>query len=202
MPADKDPSQADGPDASLEEFWRRSLDRLMSHARRFADGRDEVAEEFVAAAMVKILAYLRSGGGPVGDIESLAFVTLPHVVFDHWRQRRREAQCLAAAMELKDEEASEAGTPEAIIQARHSYRQVLESLAAETGDNRELFHKRFIQELSYTEIARELDVSEALVRKRVQTLRRRLRASVDRENAASPVTATAPRRPLKGPRRY
>lgn len=183
--------------ACLEQFWRASADRLMNRARRFADGRDEIAEEFVATALLKLVAYLRGAARPVDDIESLAFVTLRNVAFDHWRQRRREASGLASVMEIMEEGSGVPGAEE-ILLSRHRYQRVLAVVESEPGTTRSLFYKRFIEELSYTEIAEELAISETLARKRVQTLRRRLKASVDTENPTAPVTPRGSRRPNKG----
>ncbi len=175
--------------SKLEDFWRCNFSRLMKRARRFANGHDEIAEDLVATSMVKIVAYMRCASRPIDDIESLAFVTLRNVAYDHWRKRRRSAQQADAASALIEEDAAGDGFAEEAIFYRQIFQHVMHVIECEEGVEQSLFHKRFVQQLSYADVAEQLDISEALARKRVQTLRKRLKASLKTKYDAEPFTA-------------
>lgn len=188
-----DASEA-GQDTSIEVFWRKNSDRLLRRAYGFANGRSDLAEELVSTSMLKLIAYMRNAPRAIDNLESLAFVTLRHVAFDRWRKKRRETEGLTDMARDKAEDAQALKLADDILHARQIYNRISEHLETQDEDTQFLFYQRFILELPYADISAQLGISEALARKRVQSLRRRLKTVIESESQSRALTNTTPKR--------
>lgn len=161
------------------EAWSRTRPELLRRARRLADGHADRADDLMSATAIKALMFMRRSPDAMTDPDGFLFVVLRHVFLDSVRRQTRERAVIDDGADVQDEHTHASGSL-ALSQAQRLELQeqldsVVRAVRQLTREQRQLFGMRFVQELSYPVIAEQLQVSEALVRKRVQLLRARLR---------------------------
>jgi RNA polymerase sigma factor (sigma-70 family) len=169
---------ADGDADAYSEFYVRHRGSVVAFLRA-RTGRSETAADLLAETFVAALESLRSGGqvppSPVGWVMTIA----RNKLIDSWRRGRVEDEArrrlglepliLTDADVFEIDELS-ARTDVAVDLARQLPADQFAALAAHVLDER-----------SYEEIARELETSPAVVRKRVSRALRALRTGLGRD---------------------
>lgn len=168
------------------DAWTRALPELRRRARRLANGHADRADDLVADTAIKALVFVRKSPQGLTDLHGLLLVALRHVFLDDVRRRKRESQVLSTEADVRDG-VEEAGSGEPTAPQRAELQEqmahVMAAIAALSREQRRLFALRFIDELPYPVIAGRLHIGEPLLRKRIQLLRRRLRATLDRHES-------------------
>lgn len=161
------PTDAD----SFAAFYRRFERPVLGFFMRCV-GRQDLAADLMAETFARALEDLDAYDPARGRADQWLFGIARHVLAASLRGGRVEAQArlrLGLPALVLDDHAAE------IIERLSSSERVLEALPEE---QREAIRGRVIHERSYSEIASELECSEALVRQRVsrglRTLRLRL----------------------------
>lgn len=158
-----------------------NLAAFRSYARGLTKGDLGTAEDIVSEALIRVAGrYARTGVMP-DNPRAYTLTTLRNVFVSrcrmaHDRQPGRgppEADLSTLADHLVLE-----GRPTALeaLEVKQSLAALDLASARFNQSSRTLFRMRFLEELSYAEIARQLSITEPLARKRVQVLRARLRA--------------------------
>ncbi|WP_036665780.1 RNA polymerase sigma factor [Paludibacterium yongneupense] len=162
----------------FECAWRAVQDNLLRKARRLCRGDAAQADELLADTALKACLYLRKQPEKVRDPEGFLFLVLNHVFLDHIRRLGRERTVFNFDLDIDadfiGEIASHTPGLELELELRQQLQQLDRALATLSPGQRDLFALKFEKELSYPVIAASLSISEALARKRVELLRRRL----------------------------
>lgn len=161
------------------EAWNRRRPELLRRARRLADGSADRADDLMSATAIKALTFMRRSPDAMTDPDGFLFVVLRHVFLDSVRQQLRERAVIDDGADIQEERTQASGafalSQMQRLELQEQLQGVVRAVRHLTREQRQLFGLRFVQELSYPVIAERLQVSEALVRKRVQLLRMRLR---------------------------
>lgn len=169
---------AEGEGEAFSEFYVRHRGLVVAFLRQ-RTGQADVAADLLAETFVAALDWLRTGGGlpasPVGWLMTIA----RNKLIDSWRRgrvedetRRRlglEPLTLIDANLLEIDELS-ARTEVALELARHLPAKQFAALSA-----------YILDEQTYAEIARQLETSPAVIRKRVSRALGALRSGLDRD---------------------
>ncbi|MCC8395291.1 RNA polymerase sigma factor [Paraburkholderia sp. MMS20-SJTR3] len=169
--------------ARFESAWRNVRAQLTRRARRLVRGDAEAADELLADTALKALLYMRRMPERIRNPEGFMFVVLNHVFVDRVRQVGREARVIFYCDEFDVEHfamlAESAPSPTQTLESGEGLSLIASALDDLSANERRLFALKFEQELSYARIAGELQISEALARKRVELLRKKLRKAAD-----------------------
>jgi RNA polymerase sigma factor (sigma-70 family) len=152
------------------------LPELRRRALRLCGGQADRAEELIANTALKALLFMRRSPTALGDPEQFLFVVMRHVFIDSVRRHGREDGLFErgdAACERGDAQAEESIAPRRLEAA---LMRVIAAVSAMKHEHRRLFEYRFLQDLPYPVIADRMRIDESVARKRVQLMRRRLRA--------------------------
>lgn len=169
-------------DAMFVDAWRAAFPELRRRALRLAEGQRDRADDMVADTAIKALLFMRRSPQAMTDPRGLLFVVLRHVFVDAARRRKREAEVVDRAVDAGAEiDRAIAVGPSAPqhVELQDQMARVAGALAGLSREQRRLFALRFVEDLPYPAIAGRLRVNQPLVRKRVQLLRRRLKAAAD-----------------------
>lgn len=170
-------------DAMFVNAWRAALPELGRRALRLAEGHRDRADDMVADTAIKALLFMRRSPQVMTDPRGFLFVVLRHVFVDAVRRRKREGEIIDRAVDAGTEvDRAVAGGLSAPQHAevQNQMARVVVAVAALSREQRRLFALRFVEDLPYPAIARRFHVNQPLARKRVQLLRRRLKAVADR----------------------
>ncbi|AWV08581.1 RNA polymerase sigma factor [Marilutibacter maris] len=166
-------------DRMFIEAWNRTRPELLRRARRLAEGHADRADDLMSATAIKALMFMRRSPEAMTDPDGFLFVVLRHVFLDSVRRQSRERAVIDESADVQDEHTHASGSLALSQTQRLELHEQLDSVVSAvkrlTREQRQLFGMRFVEELSYPVIAEQLQVSEALARKRVQLLRARLR---------------------------
>jgi RNA polymerase sigma factor (sigma-70 family) len=170
---------ADGDADAFSEFYVRHRGLVVAFLRQ-RTGRADVAADLLAETFVAALDWLRSGGAlppsPVGWLMTIA----RNKLFASWRRRRVEDETRRRLglepLILTDENLAEIED----ISARTDV--ALELARRLPADQFAALEAHILAERSYTEIARELETSPAVVRKRVSRALGVLRVALGRDD--------------------
>lgn len=166
-------------DQLFEASWRAVQSELKRRALRRAKGDQDQGQEWLAATAIKALLFFRRSPERIRDPQGFLFLVLDHVFFDSLRRRKREGRLIDETIDLEHDHLAVLAAPCASVLERVECYERLERVEAHVAllpmPQRRLFEMRFIEDLSYPQIAAELQVKLPLVRKRVQLLRIALR---------------------------
>lgn len=166
-------------DALFERAWKAVHFDLKRRALHLVRGDRASAEDLVADTAVKALMYMRRMPQRIRNPEGFLFVVLNHVFLDHVRHSDREDRVLRFSGDFDDDHCADAMavTPQPLdaVEMMESLSVLSSAVQRLPASWRQLFALKFEQDLSYAVIAERLHINEALARKRVELLRRRLR---------------------------
>lgn len=161
--------------SSLQKNWPA----LRRRARHLSMGDQALADDLLAEASLKLLLYKRKHQVDNGDLTGLLFVVLNHVFLDKLRRERREQQFIEYSdFSENDVAMKQIGTQtdsSERLELGQSLEQIYQAFELLSAEQQQLFRLKFEQNLSYAMIAEQLGINQALARKRVEILRRRLR---------------------------
>ncbi|WP_114811715.1 RNA polymerase sigma factor [Paraburkholderia kururiensis] len=172
--------------AAFERAWRSVHGHLEQRARSLAKGDRVAADDLVANTALKALVYMRRMPDRIRNPEGFLFTVLNHVFLDSVRHASREGRvlyyCDESDADYLGAAAATAISPAHIVELGEGLALIAEAIERLTPAQRQLFSLKFEHELSYAAIADELNINEALARKRVELLRRKLRAAVEKRD--------------------
>jgi RNA polymerase sigma factor (sigma-70 family) len=172
---------------TFESAWKNVRLHLERRARKLARGDRVAADELLADTALKALLYMRRMPHRIRNPEGFMFAVLNHVFLDSARHASREARvlyfCSEDDMDYFSATATTATSPTHILELDEGLTQIADIVENLPPLQHLLFSMRFEQEMSYAAISRELNISEALARKRIELLRRRLRTTLHRQQS-------------------
>ncbi len=161
--------------------WSASYPILMRRARRLAAGGRQDPEDLISQATIKVLNYLdqqREAENFIG----LMLVSLMQVHLD--AKRSTGNRIFAQSDELTDQtgfferDGSEICVERSYI-AKETLGDIFDCLAKLPPSSQQLFHLRFVCDLTYLEISEVMAITEACARQKVKKLREKLQAWVE-----------------------
>lgn len=165
---------AAGDGEAFAEFYRRRLKLVVAFLRRRTNTA-EAAADLAAETFVAALSHLQAGGAPPPNAIAWLLTIARNKLFDSLRRGRveDEARCKLQLerLELSDEDLDAVERMTAATQMPADLLDLLPS------DQRSAVEAHVLQERDYAEIAAELHISNAVVRKRVSRGLHRLRTS-------------------------
>ncbi len=172
-------AEAFASDATFERAWRAVRSDLERRARHLAKGNRIAADELIANTALKTLLYMRRMPTRIRNPEGFMFVVLNHVFLDSVRHADREGRVLYYSADFDADHLSEIATtalaPAHVVELSERLFAIAAAVERLPTEQKQLFALKFEQDLPYSAIASQLQISEALARKRVELLRRKLR---------------------------
>ncbi|MDR6679606.1 RNA polymerase sigma factor [Pseudomonas oryzihabitans] len=166
-------------DQLFEQSWRAVYPELRRKSLRQTRGNLDRAQECLAATALKALLFFRRSPQRIRDPQRFLFLVLDHVFFDSLRHKRREEQILDLSVELElvnpDDAAISSSSPFEQLELCERLEHLHRHLAYLPFLQQRLFQLKFVDDMPYPQIARELGITEPLARKRVQLLRAALK---------------------------
>jgi RNA polymerase sigma-70 factor (ECF subfamily) len=173
-------------DSMFTAAWSEMLPELRHRALRLSNGHHDRADDMLADTAVKALIFMRKSPGSITDPRGFLFIVLRHVFLDSIRRCRNEVAVLDARLDAQaciDAAIDQGPSAQRVVDMHDSLKAVGDAVAAMSSDQRRLFAFRFVDELPYPAIAERLGIQQPLARKRVELLRRNLRATFGRRLA-------------------
>jgi RNA polymerase sigma-70 factor (ECF subfamily) len=149
----------DTPNLEAADGWRSVADAVRRFARRRTRCAD-LAEDIAQETVLRLMDYAQRQ--EVASLYALAFRIAENLIAEHQRRRRRHK-----AIELTDEIACPAPTPERVMEGREAVRALSAALARMPRLRREVIVRRRVLHQSCEAIALELDLSLKAVEKHV-----------------------------------
>ena len=160
-------------------LWRQHHDYLLRVALRLSRGDRHEAHDILGDACLRLVEDMPRYAAAVQDSRRWLVRVVVNVAIDRIRRRKRLSPSVGSlddvAALIDSSGGGEARTPEMETAWRESMRQTLDAMAALPPRLSSVARLHFLQERSYAEISRELVISEALARKRIQEVRSLLR---------------------------
>jgi RNA polymerase sigma-70 factor (ECF subfamily) len=208
--ADRDPSDAallsvlaGGDEAAFWRLWNRYRVGLGRICRRKMGGNLADAEDVLSQVMLKALDRLPAYGGRIVCLEAWLHQLARNMCVDLWRERR---QRLETAENWKAVVLADAGSGQR-ISLDEVAKEIQERIAALPASLREPLVLHLVREIPSKEVASQLGLSPANVRKRVQSACAWLRSEMANGRAGNYETGTAKTHPslpalaIRAPRR-
>jgi RNA polymerase sigma-70 factor (ECF subfamily) len=169
----------------FEQAWRSVHADLGRRARRLTRGDYDRAEELLSRTALKAFLYICQASERVRDAEGFLFLVLNHTFLDSARRNTREEKVIDPYVDLDTDSihavACPSPSPLQALLMQEQLEQVRQALEALSPEQQHLFALKFEYEWPYSQIAGELGISEALARKRVELLRKKLQAQLQRQ---------------------
>lgn len=166
---------------TAEQFWGQWLshrDYLLRICLRWLRGNRPDAEDVLSRGALKALEFLRRYPGSVERFEPWVTRLVQNLCIDRLRDGQRQARCISDA-DVSEELAIgvSIGVPaERVIFRGQLGGAVSEALRTLPPRLHSAFCLRFVDDLGYPEISRQLAITPANARKRIEQARRLLRA--------------------------
>jgi len=172
--------------AYREQFdctWKAVHGKLRRRARLLCKGDPSRADDLLSDTALKVHLYMQRSPDRVKNLAGFFFLALNHAFLDHARRRGREDRVIEHGTECDDEHciaiADHAPPIEQQLALKQQLARMERAVAELAPAQRTLFALKFEDELAYPQIADALGISEALARKRVELLRKKLRQKLD-----------------------
>lgn len=174
---------------SFTSVWHDDEAAFLAYACRISDGNADLGRDLLAQAAVKLLTYIANHDRPIRHPKALVFRTVKRLGIDRLRRVARDRQIYDHGVDPDDLSdwnlsGAQSASPQRQVEMRQQLDIVYKALGEMSVDTRMIFALRFLEGRSYRDIASALDISNALARKRVQSLRRQLAQALDDENSA------------------
>lgn len=161
---------------------------LMRYALRHSKGHHELAESFLSDTAVKMLMRLNANDAGISNLPAFTYTCLRHVAVDHWRKSQRQGPHVSVdEIEAISGTASQEVPFDQQLISREDLSLALLYIAELPASHRLVAEARFFDGSSYNTIARAMNISPALARKRVQQVRGQLRGVISRPLSADVV---------------
>jgi RNA polymerase sigma factor (sigma-70 family) len=165
----------------LGSQWSAGYPLLMRRARRLAAGGRQDPEDLISQATIKVLNYLDHQR----EAENFIGLMLVSLLQVHLDSRRSSAnRIFALSDELSDDvdlflDVTCEPCAERNYIAKETLGDIFDCLASLPPPAQQLFHLRFVCDLSYGEISEVMEITEACARQKVKKLREKLQAWVE-----------------------
>jgi RNA polymerase sigma factor (sigma-70 family) len=150
--------------AALDDAFRRKRAMLTEYLR-FRLGDPVEAHDVAQATFVRLWERVETLRGD--NIDALLFVTARNLANDLLRGRMRHRTMLSAYSHDLDDEVSTLETPDRALEARERLEIVRQSLSELPANCREAFVRHRLHGHDYDDIARDMGVSQSMIRKHV-----------------------------------
>lgn len=177
-----------GGRAAADPFWQVWLahrDHLRRQSLRLMSGNMADAEDALSAAMLKASQKFADYADSIVNERAWLSRLLHNACMDVYRMQRKQARWISEQPSEDELEASNQPvvpterSPEDLALSREQLSQLQDQVVQLPASLRRPFLMRFVQNLSYDEIAAELKLTNAAVRKRIQLARERLRRGLN-----------------------
>lgn len=183
LPAPERPDGAGGPmpPDAFWDLWATHQNQLLRQCMRLMSGNMADAEDALGNALVRASSHFAEGGGAEIANQRAWLSRLVHnSCIDFYRARSRQKRWTDEVMAMADGDAvpsapNPAPTPEEVAVTGESMRTLQKALDELPELLRVPLILRFLEGLSYAEIAERLCIPNCTARKRVQLARERLR---------------------------
>ncbi|NVK33067.1 MAG: RNA polymerase sigma factor [Rhodobacteraceae bacterium] len=156
---------------------------LRRRALRLTKGNREDAEDLLSSTLVKAVSHVERHETEIREPRAFLLFAMKNEYISRLRRLKSENQVHDPKADVYQDYIGELADrqPDQEDQLAHqeTLLRVLDAVAALSPEFRQVFQLRFREELSYREIAKALEISEPLARKRVQHLREHLRTCLD-----------------------
>ncbi|KZL21422.1 RNA polymerase sigma factor [Pseudovibrio axinellae] len=167
------------------KYWNENRRKIFGRAFHLTSGDMDAAEELMSATIIKVASHFEQR--PLNMREPIAFFmyALKNEFISQYRKKRYEYRFRDGEKDVYDEHLAPAevqSAPQEVLLAQKEelmlIGQTLEKLPV---IYQQIFSMKFVEDRSYSEISEELNISQALARKRVQFLREKLRNARSRK---------------------
>jgi len=169
--------------AGLWGSWINDGSVLRRRALRLTNGNREEAEDLLSATLIKAVSHVERHATAIREPRAFLLFAMRNEHISRLRRLSSERQVRDFHADVYQDHTSGASDPqpdqEDLLRQQDLLRRIFDLVNALSDDSKEIFRLRFFEDCSYREIAERLAISEPLARKRVQTLRERLRKSLD-----------------------
>lgn len=167
--------------SSFWQVWLQHKDCLHQQGLRLMGGNAADAEDAVNTAMLKALQRFPSLKGEILNEKAWLSRILHNVCMDIHRERQRRGESSGAVDDADPPEqlSLEPGPDEALLTEERA-RQLRECIEALPPNLRKPLTMRFLQDMSYADIALQLQLTNCNVRKRIQIAYSLLREALPR----------------------
>ncbi|KVM65193.1 RNA polymerase subunit sigma-24 [Burkholderia gladioli] len=170
------------PAQQLDQTWREMQGKLRRRARMLCKGDIHRADELLSDTALKVHIYLQRSPDRVRNLAGFLFLAMNHAFLSGARHRQRENGLLEFDPGWDDDHivelAGHAPSMEQQLLLRQQLLRLEQVLAALPRQQQVLFTLKFEEEQPYPHIAAMLGINEPLARKRVELLRKKLRADL------------------------
>lgn len=163
-------------------IWRHRIAHKITIKRRalaLTRGNNEEADELMSATAIRLAEYFHRHSVDLQNPIAFLFTVLRNEFISQCRRRRQEMTHRDLNVDVHDERLDSlhqrTPSPEDQYLGREIHHHLMDAIIALSPLNRRLFELRFWEDRPYGEIAEALSISEVLVRKRVQLLRKKLK---------------------------
>lgn len=163
------------------QYWNDNRKKLLGRAFHLTGGDMDAAEELLSATIIKVASHFEMR--PMNMREPVAFFmyALKNEFISQYRKKRYELQFRDGEKDVYDEhvagQGAEAAPQENSLAHKEELEQINAALQGLPEIYQDIFKLKFVEDRTYCEISEELDISQALARKRVQFLREKLRSA-------------------------
>lgn len=173
--------------AAFWDVWLRHQDHLLRQCLRIMSGNMADAEDALSSAMLRASSRYESYADEIVDERAWLSRLVRNSCIDHFRTEKRRQRLLEAHASRRARSGGDPGPARppasATIEPSPEQKAIDRSLLSHLVDDirrlpehlRQPLMMRFLQDMSYAEIAETLSLTNAAVRKRIQLARQRLR---------------------------
>lgn len=176
-----------GPAQGLWMSWIDDAQVLRRRAMRLTHGDREAAEDLLSATLVKAVSHVERHQTTIREPRAFLLFAMKNEHISRLRKETSERQVRDFGADVyQDYQAGLADRQpdqENLLRHQDILRSVLAAVNSLTPDYKLLFRLRFCEECSYRDIARKMEISEPLARKRVQHLRENIRSALSDERS-------------------
>ncbi|KZL05802.1 sigma-70 family RNA polymerase sigma factor [Pseudovibrio sp. Ad26] len=161
------------------EYWNEHRKKIFGRAFHLTGGDMDAAEELMSATIIKVASHFEQR--PLNMREPIAFFmyALKNEFISQYRKKRYEYQFRDGDKDVYDEHLAnteiESAPQEVLLAQKEELMLISKTLERLPLIYQQIFSMKFAEDRSYSEISEELNISQALARKRVQFLREKLR---------------------------
>ncbi|MFD1696561.1 RNA polymerase sigma factor [Roseibium aestuarii] len=155
---------------------------LRRRALRLTRGNRDEADDLLSSTLIKAVTHVERHGTDVLEPRAFLLFAMRNEHISRIRRQVPERSLRDMQGDVHQDEyyglAEAAPDQENCLRHQDALRRVLSVVDALPEELRAVFSLRFLDECSYRDIARQLEITETLARKRIQHLREKLRAAL------------------------
>lgn len=172
----------DGGMDYLWSCWVQCKPMLKGRALRLTNGDPDAAEELLSATILKAANHFNGRPVHLKDPKAFFMFALKNEFISQYRKKRHEFKHRDADTDVHEDRIAqsdwEAKGQERELVTRQELQRLQGALLDLPDIYQQIFSMKFVEDRSYPEISEELEISQALARKRVQFLRQKLKVMI------------------------